>query len=119
MLSLITSLALSTAAAQAPVSHADALRCESTFLVGAVLLAANAEESGDPGDQERARIVYVMAERANADRTAAARREGLDLEESNARVNAHISANMDIRSEAWGQAFLDCAELYAEGLLDE
>lgn len=108
------------APAQEPQSHAQAVTCASTFLIGAALLAQAAEANpSDEGTQSAITSIGQLLKRADDDRLAAARREGITIDASGEALNAHLQANMDPAQESWQDAMADCVNRYGAGLFSD
>jgi hypothetical protein len=108
------------APAQEPQSHAQAVTCASTFLVGAALLAQAAEANpSDEGTQSAVTSIGQLLKRADEDRLAAARREGIAIDASGAALNAHLQGNMDPAQQSWQDAMADCVSRYGAGLFSD
>ena len=105
---------------QEPQSHAQAVTCASTFLIGAALLAQAAEANpSDEGTQSAVTSIGQLLKRADDDRLVAARREGIAVEASGAALNAHLQANMDPAQQSWQDAMADCVNRYGAGLFSD
>jgi len=106
--------------AQEPQTHAQAVTCASTFLIGAALLAQAAEANpSDEGTQSAVTSIGQLLKRADEDRLAAARREGIAVEASGEALTAHLQANMDPAQQAWQDAMADCVNRYGAGLFSD
>ncbi|MBL0947369.1 hypothetical protein [Brevundimonas sp.] len=91
---LALSFALSTAA-QEPQSHRQAVTCTGVFLYTLVLTAQVVESDPTSENQETAQTAGQLLKAADAERLAAAAREGLSTDANGAALNAWLEANVD------------------------
>lgn len=85
-------LAAALVAPQDPPTHDQAVTCTAVFIGVAVMAGAAQEETPSAENEELVATAGKLAQAADADRLAAARREGLTVEASGQAVNAWLEA---------------------------
>lgn len=116
----ITALALSLAlsgAAQEPQSHRQAVTCTGVFLYTLVLAAQVAESDPTPENQETAQTAGLLLKAADAERLAAAAREGLSADASGAALSAWLEANVDDPETVIGRELDGCIGAYVHAVM--
>ncbi|HEV2083237.1 MAG TPA: hypothetical protein VGR32_12415 [Brevundimonas sp.] len=115
----LAALALTAAllAPQDPVSHQQAVTCTGVFIGVAVMAGAAQEESPSAENEELLATAGKLAQAADADRVAAAGREGIALEASGQAVNAWLEAAVaDGSLDAIQRELEPCLTRYASAL---
>lgn len=116
----ITALALSIAlstAPQEPQSHQQAVTCTGVFLYTAVLTAQAAEADPTPENQETTQTAVLLLKAADAERLAAAAREGLSTDASGAALNAWLEANVDDPQAVIGRELDGCIGAFVHAVM--
>lgn len=116
----ITALALSFAlstAPQDPQPHQQAVTCTGVFLYVAVLTAQAAESDPTAENQETAQTAGLLLKAADAERLAAAGREGLSTDASGEALNAWLETNVDNPEAVIGRELDGCIGAFAYAII--
>lgn len=111
-------LALSVAlvAPQDPVTHAQAVTCTGVFLFANVVMLQAAEADPTAENQETAAAAERLMKAADADRLAAAGREGVSTDASGEALNAWLAASLPESQAVMDRELEGCLQRYMHAI---
>ena len=115
-----TALAMSlmlTPAPQDPQTHRQAVTCTGVFLYASVLTAQAVEADPSPENQEMAETAGLLLKAADADRLAAAAREGISTDASGLALGAWLDANVEDADATMNRELDTCLAVYGYAVI--
>lgn len=117
MIAAAFALSLAFASPQTPPpTHEQAMTCTGVFLFAGLLMAQQAEENPSAENTESAQAAGRLLQAADADRLAAAGREGITTERSGEILQAWIQANIEDAQTTMGRELDPCLTRYVDAI---
>lgn len=100
----------------APPTHQQAMTCTGVFLFAGVLMAQQAEAEPSAENTESVQAAGRLMQAADADRLAAATREGIAVEGSGEQLQAWIQTSLEDPQAAMNRELDPCLTRYASAI---
>ena len=99
-----------------PPTHEQAMTCTGVFLFAGVMMAQQAEENPSAENTESVQAAGRLMQAADADRLAAAAREGIATERSGEILQAWIQTNIEDAQTTMGRELDPCLTRYMDAI---
>lgn len=117
MIAVLAAAALTLSAPQqAPPTHEQAMTCTGVFLFAGLLMAQQAEANPSAENTESVQAAGRLMQAADADRLAAAGREGVAVERSGEMLQAWIQTNIEDAQTTMTRELDPCLTRYMDSI---